>query len=288
MTSGLPEGLAPAKINLALHVTGRRPDGFHLLDSLVVFADIGDRLTVAPAEDLSLTVDGPFVEGIPADDRNIVLRAARTLKEARGVEHGARITLTKLLPHPAGIGGGSSDAATVLRLLSDQWQVHPFAADDPRVVALGADIPVCLCAPAATLMSGIGEVLRPTPPLPGCGLVLANPRVDVPTGAIFSGLASVDGSPLPDLPPALSFDGFCDWIDGCRNDLTAPATTVAPVIGEALALLGQATGVGTTVMSGSGATCVGLFPDLESAEAAAEDLRQARPAWWVTAAKMLT
>ncbi|WP_372834971.1 4-(cytidine 5'-diphospho)-2-C-methyl-D-erythritol kinase, partial [Puniceibacterium confluentis] len=166
------EVFAPAKVNLTLHVTGRRADGYHLLDSLVVFADIGDTVSVEASDRLSLAVDGPMAVGVPVDDSNLVLRAARFLNPERG----AAILLTKHLPAASGIGGGSSDAAATLRALSELWGV-PVPRD---VLALGADLPVCM-APGAQRLAGVGDVLTPVPGLPDCDILLVKPGVSVAT-----------------------------------------------------------------------------------------------------------
>jgi 4-diphosphocytidyl-2-C-methyl-D-erythritol kinase len=277
-------GFAPAKVNLALHVTGQRADGYHLLDSLVVFAGVGDSLTAVADSELVLGVDGPRAEGVPVDGRNLVLRAARMLAEG----HGARLTLTKRLPHAAGIGGGSSDAAAALRVLADLWGVALPGADDPAVLALGADVPVCLAAPRPMRMRGIGERLAEVPRLPDAALVLVNPGVEVPTPAVFRALAVRENAPMPDVPAGMDFAAFVGWLRTTRNDLQGPAETVSPLVTEALeALRGQAD-LAHAVMSGSGATCVGIARDLAGAERAAAVIARARPGWWVVAARMLS
>ena len=174
---------APAKVNLYLHLCGRRADGYHLLDSLAVFPAIGDRLSATPGQGLSLQIGGPFGGGLTADPDNLVLRAARALAEAHGLAPVAALRLEKHLPVASGIGGGSSDAAAALRLLSRLWGV---AIPDGLAVRLGADVPVCLGAPESRLMAGIGEQLSPAPPMPGFWMVLVNPDVAVATGAVFA------------------------------------------------------------------------------------------------------
>ena len=282
----MDKGLAPAKINLALHVTGQRADGYHLLDSIVVFADLGDRIAAQPADRLSLTVDGPFAAGVPLDDSNLVLRAARALQAARGVTRGAALRLTKALPHAAGIGSGSSDAAATIRLLADLWGVAPLAPDDPAAVALGADVPVCLHAPHPVRMQGVGEVLTPLHGLPAMGMVLVNPRVEVPTPAVFRALVRKRNAPLPDNPAPRG--ALSDWLAGLRNDLQGPAETLAPEITRALAALRRLPTVLGAVMSGSGATCVGITRTLGDARVAARTMQVAEMGWWVAPAAMLT
>ncbi len=279
------EVTAPAKVNLALHVTGRRADGYHLLDSVVGFADLGDRLRFDVAEDLSLSVIGPFAAGVPTDGANLILKAAALMK---GEGQGARIALEKHLPHGGGIGGGSSDAAATLRALSRLWQVP--LPDPSQVLALGADVPVCLAAPAPQRMRGIGEDLAPLPPLPEIYLTLVNPGVPVPTGQVFARLAEVCGADNPALappPPASDFDAFTGWLAAQRNDLEAPAAMVAPVIAEALAALRAAPDCRLARMSGSGSTVFGLFATAQRAERAAAVLAAARPGWWVRTTRLM-
>jgi 4-diphosphocytidyl-2-C-methyl-D-erythritol kinase len=280
-------GLAPAKVNLTLHVTGKRADGYHLLDSLVVFAGIGDEISATPAPEFTLDVSGQFSDGVPRDDTNSILRAARMFQARAGVHMAAHLRLTKTLPHAAGIGSGSSDAATTLSLLARLWDVPPLAADDPDVLALGADVPVCRRAPHPVRMEGIGERLSPLPGLPKCAMVLVNPRVSVPTGEVFRGLHRADNPPMPPVPPGLSFPKFCDWLRAQRNDLLAPAEAIAPEITRALALLRRLPAVQVAVMSGSGATCVGLVRDIGTAREVARVVQVAEMGWWVAPAEML-
>lgn len=276
-------GFAPAKVNLALHVTGQRGDGYHLLDSLVVFAGVGDDVGVAPGDGLTLRVDGPRAAGVPVDGRNLVLRAAGLLAGSQG----AHLTLTKRLPHAAGIGGGSSDAAAALRVLGPFWGLAVPGPDDPAVLALGADVPVCLAAPAPQRMRGIGERVTVVPALPGAALVLVNPGVEVPTPAVFRALEERSNPAMPEVPAGLDFDGFTAWLRTTRNDLQGPAERIAPGVSAALAALRGQPGIGFAVMSGSGATCAGLARDMAGAERAAAAIARAAPGWWVVAAPML-
>ena len=264
------EGFAPAKINLTLHITGQRADGYHLLDSLVVFADVGDRLSFAPHKALALSVTGPFAEGVPADARNLVWQAA----DAAGVS--AHITLEKNLPHGGGIGGGSSDAAAVLR-----------AFDAPEAaLSLGADVPVCLAA-TAQRMRGVGEVLEPVAGLPALWAVLINPGLHVGTPEVFRALGQKDNAPMPEaLPEFASAAEMIAWLGTQRNDLEGPARAVAPGIGEVLSVLRDQPGVGLARMSGSGSTCFGLFEDQAAAEQAAARVTQAHPEWWVVPTRL--
>jgi 4-diphosphocytidyl-2-C-methyl-D-erythritol kinase len=258
---------APAKINLTLHVTGRRGDGLHLLDSLVVFADIGDRLKMTPAPETRLSVRGPMAAGVPTDACNLVLRAAALMGQS------ARFDLDKQLPVAAGIGGGSSDAAAAIRALR-----RYFDADMPDVAALGADLPVCLQARSAR-MRGIGEEVTPVPvpPLPA---VLVNPGVAVSTARVFAALRGHDGAGMPEMPIFVAVSDCAAWLSGQRNDLEAPARALVPEIGQALIAL-AGSGALLTRMSGSGATCFGLFRDQRSAARAAADIARAMPGWWV-------
>lgn len=270
---------APAKINLCLHVTGRRADGYHLLDSLVVFAGVGDQVSGTLADPPSLSVEGPKAEGLTGEGDNLVLRAAR----AMGVS--ARIVLEKHLPVSSGIGGGSADAAATLRLLARlSGRALPEAA---AVLALGADVPVCLAGRPAR-MTGIGEGLAPLPPLPQAWLVLANPGVALSTPAIFRALARADNAPLPrDLPRLRSAADLAAFMMMQRNDLEPPALALEPVIGRVKAALSAQAGCLMARMSGSGATCFGLFADPLAAHAAARAIRAAEPGWWLADAPLL-
>ena len=284
----LDKGLAPAKINLALHVTGVRAGGYHLLDSLVAFAGVGDQLTALPAAELTLEVTGPFSRGVPADETNSVLRAGRLLQAMRDVKQGARLKLTKTLPHAAGIGSGSSDAAAALRLLSQVWGVENFSPTDPEVLELGADVPVCLHAPAPARMRGIGERLMPLPALPSCGLVMVNPGVELPTGQVFDKLERSDNAEMDELPQGLDYAGFVEWLAAQRNDLQAPAEALAPEIGRALKRLRAMPGVDLALMSGSGATCIGLTRDMGRARQVARAIQLSEMGWWVAPAPLLS
>lgn len=281
------KGSAPAKVNLTLHVTGQRTDGYHLLDSLVVFAEVFDQITATIAPNLQITVNGPFSQGIPTDHTNLVMRAATALRKARNVTQGAHLQLEKHLPHAAGIGSGSSDAAVTLAMLAKLWNVTPLPANAPEIVALGADVPVCLQAPDPTQMTGIGDILLPVPSLPECALVLVNPRVSVPTGAVFDGLASKRNPGMGTLPKGLNFDGFVAWLAAQRNDLEQPAVAIAPEIDEALTKLRSMPKVAHAAMSGSGATCYGLVRNLADARQVARAIQVAQMSWWVAPAGVL-
>ncbi|MDO7629862.1 MAG: 4-(cytidine 5'-diphospho)-2-C-methyl-D-erythritol kinase [Loktanella sp.] len=278
---------APAKINLTLHVTGQRSDGYHLLDSLVVFAGICDEITATIAPDLQIKVGGPFAMGVPTDDTNLIMRAAYALRAARGVTLGAHLTLEKNLPHAAGIGSGSSDAAMALSMLAALWDVEPLSPKAPEVIALGADVPVCMKAPSPIRMEGIGERLTLWPALPDCALVLVNPMVDVPTGAVFAGLKSKKNASMGTLPAAMDFDKFASWLSQQRNDLEAPARNIAPQVDDALKALGRMPQVVHAGMSGSGATCYGLVRTIGDARQVACTLQVGNMGWWVAPAPLL-
>lgn len=261
---------AAAKVNLYLHVTGRRADGYHLLDSLAVFPAAGDVLEAEPAPALSLAIEGPFAEALAGGD-NLVLRAARALDPARS----AALRLTKNLPVASGIGGGSADAAAALRLLSRLWQCP---VPEGAALGLGADVPVCLASKPAR-MQGVGEVLLAPPRLPRFGMVLVNPRTPIATPAVFARRAGAFSSPAA-LPEA--------WADAAAmardlaalgNDLEPSAVALCPPIGEVLAAIAAVPGSLLARMSGSGATCFGVFATTGAARAAAGLL--ARPGWWV-------
>ncbi|MCC1481814.1 4-(cytidine 5'-diphospho)-2-C-methyl-D-erythritol kinase [Roseibaca sp. Y0-43] len=268
---------APAKVNLALHVIGQRADGYHQLDSLVVFTDVGDVLRATPAPGLSLDVTGPEAAGLSGEGDNLVLRAARLMQA-----DGLALTLEKHLPVASGIGGGSSDAAAALRLVARATG----RALPPDVLPLGADVPVCMSAQPCR-MRGIGEDVTPIPPLPQMAMVLVNPRVGVSTPEVFRALARKDNAPMPDTLPAWpDFARFVEWLSAQRNDLQAPACAAVPEIAQVLGAL-EGSGAALARMSGSGATCFGLFPDLGQAQVAADTISGVRPGWWVRATALL-
>jgi 4-diphosphocytidyl-2-C-methyl-D-erythritol kinase len=268
-------GFAPAKVNLYLHVTGRRADGYHLLDSLAVFPAVGDVLRATPADSLSLTLSGPFGAGLAGEADNLVLRAARALSACVPGGAGARLELEKHLPVASGIGGGSADAAVALRLLAGLWEVD---ADLPALAAtLGADVPVCLASVPAR-MAGVGEILSQAPVMPACSMVLVNPGVAVATPAVFRARTGAFSASAV-LPAGWdSVAGMTADLARLHNDLQAPAIALCPVIAEVLAALRDTAGCTLARMSGSGATCFGLFADAIAARDAARAL--ARPGWW--------
>ena len=273
---------APAKINLYLHVTARRDDGFHVLDSLVVFADVGDVLTVVPAPTLELKVCGPHsraLEDLGGD--NIILRAARGLADLGGVVAGAEIHLEKNLPVAAGIGGGSADAAAALKGLAALWDIAPApSALAELALSLGADVPVCLAGSAA-YFGGVGELITPVPDMPAFHLLLVNPGVAVSTPDVFRARKGAfhPAARLPAMPATAAEMG--DVLRARHNDLEAAAMSLQPVIGDVIDMLDASAGCLFARMSGSGATCFGIFADAGLMRDAAAAISLARPAWWV-------
>lgn len=275
---------APAKINLALHVIGQRDDGYHLLDTLVVFTQEGDLIRVRKALRDSLIVTGPFSENLPQDGENLVLKArdlARKLAGERAFP--VHIELEKNLPIASGIGGGSTDAAATLRALNRLWQLAmPSQTLAQAALALGADVPMCLSG-QSLVASGIGEVLTPVASLPSLALLLVNPGAALATPAVFGALRSRNNSALPAFPAQWdSGNGeiLSGWLASTRNDLEEPALALAPQIGATLAALRSA-GAGLARMSGSGATCFGLFNSLQDAARAASTIAALQPSWYV-------
>jgi len=274
--------LAPAKINLFLHVGEKRADGFHPLQSLAVFTELGDFLAAEESEDLSLTLDGPFAGGLEAEPDNLVLRAARALAEAAGAPAKARLTLTKNLPIASGIGGGSADAAAALRALAALWRLNLSEEVLQQIAAsLGSDVPVCLLSQPA-FMEGRGEILRPAQSMPHLPLLLVNPGVAVPTRDMFAALTQRSGTGMA-LPPGHFRDSadVLRLMDASRNDLEAPAREAQPVIGAVLKALAALPGALFVRMSGSGATCFALFADDAACSRGGETLRAAHGDWWI-------
>lgn len=278
---------APAKINLTLHVLGRREDGYHDLESLVVFAGTGDDLRLEPGSRLALEVGGPTAPLAGNEADNLVLKAARLLAErVEGLKAGT-FHLTKRLPVAAGIGGGSSDAAAALRLLArlnDLPLSHTGLREAARLT--GADVPVCL-EPKARMMRGAGEELGAPLHLPRLFAVLVNPRVPVETPAVFKALGLQPGQNLPGANhPSIGQGALIDILKTARNDLEPPALRIQPLIGEALGLLRQTTDCRLARMSGSGATVFGLYDDCAGAAEAAKLIARQRPDWWVKATSL--
>jgi 4-diphosphocytidyl-2-C-methyl-D-erythritol kinase len=289
---------APAKVNLTLRVVARRADGYHNIESLVVFAGVGDSLTLVPGQPLSLTVRGPTAAASGDTADNLVLKAARALAERIDRLRLGRFVLSKRLPVAAGLGGGSADAAAALRVLA---RANRIAPDDPRPMqaarATGADVPVCL-DPRPRMMRGIGEVLSEPLVLPRLPAVLVNPGVAVPTKDVFAAFhrrarQESNGRGVAERLPLFGETGGGSrrlsaaalieaLLDEC-NDLEAPAIAIQPVIAEVLAELRSLARCRLARMSGSGATCFGLFDSMRTAVAAARALRGKHPGWWIRA-----
>ncbi|MEM8792621.1 MAG: 4-(cytidine 5'-diphospho)-2-C-methyl-D-erythritol kinase [Pseudomonadota bacterium] len=272
---------APAKVNLYLHIRGQRPDGYHILESLAVFPSVGDYLEAEPARGISLSLAGPFADTLPISGDNLVLRAAEALSQRTGVSAGASLRLTKNLPIASGIGGGSSDAAAALRLLSRLWSVS-VPAD--LAIGLGADVPVCM-SHRPQFMSGVGEGVQPCMALPPAWMVLVNPMVSVPTAAVFNALATKTNPAGADFPAGgiATFGDLVAWLRLQRNDMEDAAIRICPPIGAVLETLSSAP---LARMSGSGATCFALYQSASEAERLADDIRARQPTWWVATAPL--
>lgn len=262
---------APAKINLALHLRRRRPDSYHDLESIFAFTDFGDRLSGEAADALSLSLSGPTAAGADVGADNLVLRAARALAAAAGGRRGARLHLEKHIPVAAGLGGGSADAAAALRLLNKLWDLGwPLERLAALAEPLGADVPACVFS-RTSFGTGKGEALSPWPHDPaGTPVLLVNPRVAVATGPVFAAWDQVDHGPID---PALPLGAL-------RNDMTAAAIALQPVIAEVLAALERGGEASLVRMSGSGATCLALYPDMAARDRAATAF--AGTGWWVS------
>jgi 4-diphosphocytidyl-2-C-methyl-D-erythritol kinase len=279
---------APAKINLTLHVVGRRADGYHELESLVAFSRTGDRLTLEPGDKLQLHVVGPTAGASGDPEKNLVIKAARQLAErVEGLRVGA-FTLVKTLPVAAGIGGGSSDAAAALRLLA---RLNALASDDARLYeaarATGADVPVCLAA-KARMMRGIGENLGPVLDLPPLPALIVNPRQPLETKPVFEFMKIAPGSethfgPHPKIASDMSYDALVAALRKGRNDMEDAASVLAPIVAKVLAILTAAPGCRVARMSGSGATCFALFDNCRAVGRARKAIAEAHPDWWVKA-----
>jgi 4-diphosphocytidyl-2-C-methyl-D-erythritol kinase len=268
---------APAKINLFLHVGEKRADGFHPVQSLAVFTGMGDELALEAASGLSLTIEGPFAKGLDGESDNLVLRAARAL----GAQ-GARLSLTKNLPVASGIGGGSADAAAALRGLRQLWDLQKDDTTLRDIAAgLGSDIPACVLSQPC-FMEGRGEILRPAQAMPRVPMLLVNPGVPVPTKDVFAALQNRSGVDM-----ALPIGRFADtadllrFLETTRNDLEEPARRLQPVIGDVLTAMTALPGALFARMSGSGATCFGIFADDDCCRRAADRLKKSHPDWWI-------
>ncbi|MBN9251226.1 MAG: 4-(cytidine 5'-diphospho)-2-C-methyl-D-erythritol kinase [Mesorhizobium sp.] len=279
--------LAPAKVNLALHVTGRRPDGYHTIESLAVFTRFGDRLHLEPAAADAFSITGPFSPGLPDDQSNLVLRARDALRLASASNLSpVSIRLEKNLPVASGVGGGSSDAAAVLKALNQIWNCGLGQSELAEIArSLGADVPMCLSA-KPLIATGIGDVVEPISGFPALALVLVNPGVAVSTPEIFQRLERRDNEGLPPPPSRIHFHSLRNWLETTHNHLEPTARGIQPAIGEILKALDKA-GSGFSRMSGSGATCFGLFETGNVAKRAAVAIRARHPGWFVAATRSI-
>jgi 4-diphosphocytidyl-2-C-methyl-D-erythritol kinase len=269
--------LAHAKVNLWLKIVVRRADGYHLLESLVAFADLADAVEAVPSDGLSLQVGGPQSAALSAEPDNLVLKAARLLAGRAGVSPRAALHLTKNIPVAAGLGGGSADAAAALAELVELWRIAlPVEELFELASALGADVPMCLAGRPA-LASGVGERLAPTPPLPACAILLVNPGVALPTAEVFAARQGGFSTPAATMRRWVDLDDFARMLAVHGNDLEAPAIALRPIVADVLAALRTSAGVRYAAMSGSGATCFALYDDVARAHVAASGLP---PAWW--------
>lgn len=275
-----------AKVNLYLHVCGKRENGYHELDSLVVFAKVGDRISVKPAPTLSLTLTGPLAAHLQDETDNLVLQAARKLQKACNITTGAHITLEKNLPIAAGIGGGSGDAAATLKALCHLWNIQEESIDlHALALSLGADVPVCLAGCAAHI-GGIGEKVTPLVSIPQCWIILVNPMVSLSTPSVFKARTGPFREEMPislQLEPAT----FIAALKERHNDLMAPAIRIAPVIQEVLNILENQDASMLSRMSGSGATCFALFQEKKYAINASKAIQNQHKNWWVAAAPLV-
>lgn len=281
---------APAKLNLALHVTGRRPDGYHALEMLVAFADVCDEIEAAPARRDGLTITGPFAAALGSSESNLVLKALGAFRARwpEALPEGIALKLEKNLPVAAGLGGGSADAAAALRLFAAMG-TGQFAFAELMQIAtgLGADVPMCLYSRPAEVR-GLGEIVTPLASFPACHVVLVNPLVPVATADVFRWLASRENPRLPALGDPLTRPAQLGlWLGETRNDLEPPAMALVPAIAELKARLARIEGCILARMSGSGATVFGLFGSAAQAHQAAHDLRTQWPDYWVAAAPLI-
>lgn len=274
------EERAFAKVNLALHVRAREPDGYHRIETIFAFADDGDRLSVAPADSLSLRLAGSFAAALAGEGDNLVLRAAERLRRRFDVRHGAALLLDKRLPVASGIGGGSADAAAALRLLDRFWGLdagEPVLRD--LAAGLGADVPACV-ASVTVRGEGRGDRLLAADgaAIAGLPLLLVNPGTPLSTASVFRAWDGIDRGPLATGALAAAADG--------RNDLQPAAIAIAPEIAAVLERLRNAPGVRLARMSGSGATCFALFDSEAERDAAEASLGEDEPSWWRLAARL--
>ncbi|OUR77756.1 4-(cytidine 5'-diphospho)-2-C-methyl-D-erythritol kinase [Alphaproteobacteria bacterium 46_93_T64] len=281
--------LARPKINLFLHITGKRADGYHLLESLVCFPEGGDKIRVQSEDQIIVSVSGPFANMLGPSQDNLVVLAAKLLQEQQNINMGAHIYLEKNLPVASGIGGGSSNAAICLQLLCELWKVTPSNEELKSIgEQIGADVPVCLYGRSA-LMKGIGEIIEPVSSLPDLYILLVNPLISVSTPSVFKTL-NWDNKRNMFLPFGFStdVDEFLGELENCTNDLQTPAISLVPEISSVLSAIDAQEGCRLSRMSGSGATCFGLFKTRELAERARVAILESHPDWWGVASRMNT
>jgi len=277
---------APAKVNLFLHITGKRPDGYHLLQSLVVFTDFGDELTLTPADQDRLTISGPFVSALQgeAPESNLLMQALRGLRNIYPSLGYFHVTLQKNLPIGGGVGGGSSDAAALIRALEKaecltEPSISP-AALAPLLTRLGADVPVCYAGQTA-LIESAGETFHIWPPAPRWGIILVNPCIPLLTSTVFR--MNTQFSPATSFPLPASSTDWQALLHKTHNDLQPAAIQALPVIQTILERIASSPECLLARMSGSGSTCFGLYPDADQAKQAAQLIQHAHPEWWVYA-----
>jgi 4-diphosphocytidyl-2-C-methyl-D-erythritol kinase len=278
---------APAKLNLYLQVVGKRADGYHLLDSLVVFADIADHISVERADHLSVATTGPFADHAGPVEQNLALRAAQALQHSTGCTLGAHITVEKNIPVGAGLGGGSADAAATLKLLNSYWSLGLDRAQLIQMgLTLGADVPACVMG-GTLRMEGIGEVLTQLPDLPEVPILLVHPDTGLSTPQVFRALAGRHSGVAPESAADFKTAGeLIASIASLRNDLEAPAIELLPVIGEVLEAIKETRGCSIARMSGSGSACFGIYANPQAAADAVTILTSRHPHWWVRAGRL--
>ena len=277
---------APAKINLYLHITAKRDDNYHLIESLIVFANYGDKITVTPSEKFELQINGQFAPYIKPNNDNLVIKAAMLLAKASGIKPTGNIKLTKNLPIASGIGGGSADAAAALLALRKLWDI-PISNEDMSNLAieLGADVAICLHG-TASIVTGIGEKINPAPILPKFWLVLVNPNLLVSTAEVFAAYKDKFSTPQPMNTQPKDLEELISLLSNRGNDLTGASISIAPVIKEVIEVLEATPNTVLSRLSGSGATCFAIFRTKSDAEAAARKLARKYPKWWVRATSL--
>jgi 4-diphosphocytidyl-2-C-methyl-D-erythritol kinase len=280
---------APAKLNLSLHITGKRPDGYHTLESLVAFTEFGDTLEIMPADTLTLAVTGPFADALHiSDEQNLVMKAASMLRLRTGCTAGARLVLHKQIPVSAGLGGGSSDAAAALRGLYRFWRIdndHDEGVLHHIARKIGSDVPACLVRQTAWVR-GAGEEVSPLTSFPEASIVLVKPAEELLTADIYRSFSG-NFTPRGTMPNALpDVNSLVQAIQPKRNDLQSPAMTLLPIINDVLSAIGATRGCLLARMSGSGPTCFGIYATPHDAQHAAQGLNHTYSSWWCTATRL--